>query len=787
LVEAEALLGDRQPTVLDTVRRQHMQAEIQKQRDLVRAREFEAQGDALREKQAYEEATQNYERAQLTLKYSPWFIPGSSEQARIEAKIKQVQEEHGNWLRTRSDQLAREARARLAAEEREARERLERRVSELLIQANLAFQSRQYAHTVTLLDEALKLDPLRRDASDMRELAMRARHDQSMDHVQREWRRQWALTFQDLRQQDVVQTDPIKHDIDYWTKNVQGRQPIEFSHFDVVEDPDTAEILKALERTSIEHKFAETPLTDWVDYYKRATDLTFLVSPKVRELGEEETTLRGFSIGKKSVRAALDLITRIKPLRWRVKDGVVHILTKDEGKDATVPRVYDVREIINPLAQHPGRDIQLSVGEGDEAEPEAEEPAPVVVDIDKLQELIRSTVAKDTWDGTEGVSIAVQGPSLIISHTAEVHAQIDKLLSDLRGQSGIQVDIESRFLRVEDNFLEEIGVDFRGLGDQASEGVPGRGLEKQGNRAGFGFDDFGRNTSASDPSVIGSGFEPGFFYDDGGDGDIFGRTEHLFDRVLGGGAEGLNNAGGMSFQWTYLDDAELEVILRAVEKQERVEQISAPRLLVHNTARAHLAVNRQFSYVRDFNVEIAQAAAVADPGGRRGQGRRHARRAAGRGRRPQVHHARAAADGGHAGAAHPHLHHVARRRPAGGHPAAASDPAEGADDDRHARWRHAAAGWHEEHAEPGDRLEGPVPQRPARHQLLLQPQGHVSRQPQDPHPAAGDGRGAAGARAADGRRPLEGLPGGRRCRRPEILGTTSGDGRLAFFPHANRR
>ncbi len=30
-----------------------------------------------------------------------------------------------------------------------------------------------------------------------------------------------------------------------------------------------------------------------------------------------------------------------------------------------------------------------------------------------------------------------------------------------------------------------------------------------------------------------SGTEPGIFYDDGGDGDIFGRTEHLFDNTLG--------------------------------------------------------------------------------------------------------------------------------------------------------------------------------------------------------------------------------------------------------------
>jgi hypothetical protein len=38
------------------------------------------------------------------------------------------------------------------------------------------------------------------------------------------------------------------------------------------------------------------------------------------------------------------------------------------------------------------------------------------------------------------------------------------ILQDLREATGIMVDIQARFLSVQDNFLEDIGVDFRGLG-----------------------------------------------------------------------------------------------------------------------------------------------------------------------------------------------------------------------------------------------------------------------------------------------------------------------------------
>ncbi len=610
LRRAQTMLGERTPSVSEFAGEVHLRAEIEKQRDLLLAREYENKGDLALTQKHYDDAIENYERALLTLRYSPWFTPGSSDEARIKAKKTQAAKDKETYERRLREHAAAEARRKLREEERKERIRRRVRVKYLFEQANLAFQAQQYGKSVSYLDEALAIDPLNRDAKELRRLAMRARHDQSLDEIHRRWRREWAATFEDLERSDITQVDVIKHDLEHWRK-VATRRPLEFESVKVEPEPETEAILRKLDETVIDHSFSDTSLDDWVDYYRRATGLNFVVSPKVVELGEDETSLN-LKLGRKSVRKALDLIARVKPLQWTVRDGVVQILSKEERVGKLIPRMYDVREIINPITHHPGKDLILRAGEEEAAEEEETEELPVVVDLDTLQNLIRSNVDPASWD-VEGAQITPTGNALVITQTPEVHKKIEALLADLRANSGIQVDIEARFLRVEDNFLEEIGVDFRGLGNQASTGKPGMGLQKQGNRAGFGFDDFGRNVSASEPGVIGTGFEPGIFYDDGFDGDLFARTENLFDRALGGGPEGLTNAGGLSFQWTYLDDTELEVILRSVAKKERVEQIAAPRLLVHNMARANLEVNRQFTYIRDFNVEIAQSAAVADP------------------------------------------------------------------------------------------------------------------------------------------------------------------------------
>ncbi|MCB9890310.1 MAG: hypothetical protein H6832_06965 [Planctomycetes bacterium] len=613
LQEAQSMLGDRVPTIEERAKDYAVLAQVEKQRDLFRARDFERKGDLLSEQKEYAEAEQAFERARLTLVYSPWFTPDSEDQRRIDAKIARARDDQVRWARERDQQDAQKTRAELAEVERAAREKLARRVSELYIQANLAFQKKRYDRAVELLDEALRLDPLNDDAKDLRELASRAQHDSRMDRLDAEWRQKWTETIDDLKHLDIPQVDPIAHDVRHWLDDVRHRKPLAFTGAGPSETEDTSELAKILESTVIDHDFGSATLSQWVDYYRRGTGLTFVVTPKAGELGEEESSLTNFKLGKKSVRAALDLIARIKPLKWRIKDGVVQIQAKDEGGAKVRPVLYEVREIVNPLAQHPGRDIKIKVGEGEDFGSEEEEPLPNVVDADKLQELIRNNVGEEgAWD-IDGATMEPIGNALMISQTDEMHRRIEKLLRDLRSDTGLQVSIEARFLRVEDNFLEEVGVDFRGLGNQANEGKPGMGLQKLEDRSGFRFDDYGTNTSPSDPGIVGSGFEPGIFFNDGGDGDLYGRTENLFNRVLGGGEEGLSNAGGLAFQWTYLDDTELEIVLRAVQKEERVQEISAPHLLVHNTARANIAVNRQFSYIRDFNVEIAQAAAVADP------------------------------------------------------------------------------------------------------------------------------------------------------------------------------
>lgn len=84
-------------------------------------------------------------------------------------------------------------------------------------------------------------------------------------------------------------------------------------------------------------------------------------------------------------------------------------------------------------------------------------------DFSSLIELITTTIAPTTWDevgGPGAIQEYANNLSLVISQTQEVHEEIADLLAQLRRLQDLQVTIEVRFITLNDNFFERIGVNF---------------------------------------------------------------------------------------------------------------------------------------------------------------------------------------------------------------------------------------------------------------------------------------------------------------------------------------
>ncbi len=83
----------------------------------------------------------------------------------------------------------------------------------------------------------------------------------------------------------------------------------------------------------------------------------------------------------------------------------------------------------------------------------------------QITNIIQRTIRPETWyDADEGGEGEIQSfgvDKLIINQTPEVHLEIQKFLEQMIKGLGRQVAIETRFLVVDENWLQDIGLDMR--------------------------------------------------------------------------------------------------------------------------------------------------------------------------------------------------------------------------------------------------------------------------------------------------------------------------------------
>ena len=606
--KVEALLGHRFAVAADALQDDVQRAEVKRAQARLEAERFSTLGDVAMSKAEYDKAIENYRQAEMILRYNPLIAYDTLDERMVTGKLNSAID-----LREESrqaDEAKQREAARLAREEVERREReyFENKLVTLYNEANQAFLNENFKRTESLCDLILMEDPGNAAATTLREISRSARHQTVAERNRRDYKEQWLRTFAELDTMNVIQVEPvIFDDLRRWAE-VSQRQPLEFSAKDEAQDRENQSVFNRLEEIRFPPEFVGedgegSPLEDVATYLQSLTGINFVISTAVREdLGEEETMIN-LQLPEYSVRKILDIIGETHDsLRWKVEDGVVKFVTAEEMIGGQVLKTYEVRDLIHPIPDFPGTEINVQPSGGITLpEEDIEERESNVVTSDLLDQLIRNNIDPESWDADPANSLQINEMGvMVVNQTPAVHEKISELLADLREATGIMIDIQSRFIKVEDNFLEDIGVDFRGLGQ------PGLGTNEV-------FDDFGdSSTTAEFGSEIGTDPSLGAWYDEGNDGDIKGRVEHLYDNALNDG-KGLQPDGGLSFQWTYLNDVELELILRAVQKSERIELVSNPRILVSNTGRANLTVLNQVVYVKDFDVEIAQAASIADP------------------------------------------------------------------------------------------------------------------------------------------------------------------------------
>ncbi|MCK5269293.1 MAG: hypothetical protein KAJ46_00855 [Sedimentisphaerales bacterium] len=214
----------------------------------------------------------------------------------------------------------------------------------------------------------------------------------------------------------------------------------------------------------------------------------------------------------------------------------------------------------------------------------------------ELTYLIQSTIKPDSWTSgmgggrggrRGGTTTAIttemgrgelsvyRGTNLAVYQTPQVHESIKELLKKLRETYGTQVAIEARLLSISSNFLEDIGLDVDFLINM--------------NNA--GFDKF------SDVAIKQDSYS------------AVNPPATLVPGSLGGGA----TPSAFTLAGTFLDNIQVDFLMRATQAHKRNRSLLAPHVTVFNGEQAMIEFGTETNYVSSLTSNIAYAAVAYEP------------------------------------------------------------------------------------------------------------------------------------------------------------------------------
>lgn len=553
------------------------------------------------------------------VRWAPYSLDWKGLDKQAESLLEQARRERESAGAAALAKSQQQAYQQLKAAEQAEAARKAAMVDEMVAQAIEAFESADYDGAMKFADEALAADPSNEKAADVRDTSFRAGRQRANANYLRQKKELFQTWREQMEELRVTYTDIITPpDEEYWARITELRGKRTGFVESQSGNANDAALLKGLREQKIPglRISGEGNLNTVIATLRTLTMQPLVVDPGAASAASDAGVTFEFNLTSPlSVDKALNLICEQagENVTWTIKHDAVLVTTKDKALGELELRSHAVQDLIFGLTDFMGPRIDRIRLLDENTDEDGGGPFAAVgekhtiIEPDELTQLVKDNVAVGTWE-TEGVSIDIQLGNMIVRHRPEVQARVRQFLEDLRRFTNSMVTIESKFLTVEENWLQEIGVDFRGLdnpGDPFTDlDDVTNGLEDQASN---GLDNGGSGSNNSNAAGAPSA---GFFYGDGEDGDFKGHTENIFDAALG---KALSNVGGITAQWTFLNDLQISTILRAVEKSSNVEIVNEQVVSVHNTQRAYVTVINQRAYVQDFDVEVATAQAVADP------------------------------------------------------------------------------------------------------------------------------------------------------------------------------
>ena len=274
--------------------------------------------------------------------------------------------------------------------------------------------------------------------------------------------------------------------------------------------------------------------------------------------------------------------------------------------------------------------------------------------IQQITDIIQEQVDPDGWRDAGGDTGRIQelNGNLIITNTGRNHRDIEGLLTQLRAIRALQINYETRVIAVTSDWFEQIGVDLD-LYFNTNDGMfqQARAVDPNFNLSDFFVQNGPTKGQAKDSVIFGPVGRPtdsigntdappfGVPTDDGTDityvygptgapirngqgWDPIGFTQDsrgITEGIAGGAVSGigqgilLSGAAAATTGFSYMDDIQVDLLIKATQADQRNVVLTAPRLTLMNGQRSFITIAKQIAYISNVIPVVGDASTSFQP------------------------------------------------------------------------------------------------------------------------------------------------------------------------------
>ncbi|MFT3684468.1 MAG: hypothetical protein QM783_05985 [Phycisphaerales bacterium] len=397
-------------------------------------------------------------------------------------------------------------------------------------------------------------------------------------------------------------------------------------------------------------KFERAPLVSVLAYVGHSTGVAVDTDWKsLEQIGVDQTTAVSMDLGEQPAKIVLEkLLRQVSKDRFNkadsaINNGIVTVGSADTIRQQTVTVTYPITDMLLFAPDYtdvPSLDLESKVGPKamkKVADPFKNDRKSVPDKKERIRQIIsviEQGVDPESWkeNGGDIGSVTELNGLLVITNTAHNHKEITGLLSKLREIRQTQISVESRFLLVAQDFFEQINFDLDVYFNANSSMVTAaRGLDPNVIPSDLFDPTTGRirrvldsNQYAPGGSIVPqqipngqairglqntappSNFSPVGVTQNGDLARFLVQADSFTGQLL-------NQAPALGIAGQYLDDVQVDFLIKATQADNRSVSLTAPRLTFTNGQIANVVVGTQRAYVGDLDPVTGDGSVAFDP------------------------------------------------------------------------------------------------------------------------------------------------------------------------------